>query len=368
MDFSLNQDQQLLKDSVERYFGELDKNPPAHSNWATFAELGWLAMPFSEDQGGYGAGIVESCLLMSAMGRHGIRNHYWESILLAGRILATACVNNPAHCDLLSSVLAGDCQLGLALFEQNYADQPDALQCSAAVAGQGWEINGEKILVANPDAEQILVFARTQPQGELNAFVVANGTAGITPHKLALMDNTDSARLVFNQVLVPAEAKLFVDGKCQATLDTISEEAIVALCAEAQGAMDALLQQTLEYSRNRKQFGVAIGSFQALQHRMVDMYRSAELCRALLLRAQCAVLDVAEDRAATIAALKAFVGKKSRQLAEEAVQLHGGMGVSEEMPIGGYLRRLMMIDATLGNADIQRRRFCDLRYAEPAHT
>ncbi|MBD2858081.1 acyl-CoA dehydrogenase family protein [Spongiibacter sp. KMU-158] len=362
MDFTLNQDQEMLKTSVDRYFADCpeDKNPA--EMWAEFAELGWLAMPFSEDVGGYGSSIIESCMLTEAMGRNNINSPFLSSTLLAGKLLESAPASDIRE-SLLSALLAGEQQCSVALFENSYADTLENLNCKAEKTSEGWTLSGRKVLVDNPAANSIIVIAQTGTNADsLNAFVVSADHTDLQKQILALMDETQVQNLAFNEVKLPASACLFPEGGAANALQMVMNESIIALAAEAQGAMDALLKTTVEYTRGRKQFGVAIGSFQALQHRMVDMFTHAEMTRAMILRAQCAVLDKDANLPMIVAALKALVGKKSRQLAEEAVQLHGGMGVSEEMPIGRYLRRIMMIDASFGNADIQRRRYCQLRY------
>ncbi len=366
MDFALNEDQALLKTSIERYFADNAGNKSAAELWQDFNELGWLAMPFNEESGGYGGGIIESCLVMEAMGKQSMQTPYWSSVLMAGQLLQAAAPSTLRNA-LLNSLLNGEQQLGLAYFEQSYADTLADISSRATASDSGWVLNGSKVLVANPEAETLILIARTgETHDTLNAFAVSADHPALNKAPLELMDGSRSQTLHFEQLELDDEACLFPGNGFLPVFSQVLNEGIIALAAEAQGAMDALLYTTVEYARNRKQFGVAIGSFQALQHRMVDMYTDSELCRAMVLRAQCAVLDNSDELDTVVAALKTLVGKKSRKLAEEAVQLHGGMGVSEELPVGQYLRRLMMIDACLGNADLHRRRFCQLHYPDVA--
>lgn len=362
MDFSLTDEQQLLKDSIDRYCADQQPDVDAAEQWQVFAELGWLAMPFAEDLGGFGGSIVESCLLMEGLGKSASIAPFWSSILVAGALLAAAPASRRRD-ELLTGVMSAEVRLTPALFEGHYGEGPSSWQCRARRDAEGWRLSGTKVLVPGAHFDQAVVVARTE-SGELNAFVVAADSAGLSKERLALMDGSECCTLIFEDVFVDDGACLFAGNACEAALASVLLTATVALAAEAQGAMDALLKDTVEYVKNRKQFGVPIGSFQALQHRMVDMYADAELCRAMLLRGQCAVLDQSADCAEVVAALKYQVGRKGRKIAEEAVQLHGGMGVSEELPIGLYLKRLMMIDVCLGSADIQRERFYQHRYAE----
>ncbi len=361
MDFSLTEEQKMLKESVDRFLENYQTASDRAPCWAEFAELGWLAMPFSAEQGGYDGGIVESSLLMESFGKAGFREPYWASVLVAGRMLSAA-PQSDLRDTLLEDLMAGTLTLGCALVEAGQSGLSGAESCRAERTDAGYVLRGEKVLVPNPDADYFLVVARTgDAASEQNLFVVKADAANMRCQRMTMMDGQDVVNIGFDDT--PCEADgLFAEGEFAEVLPRVLDEAIVALAAEAQGAMDALLRDTVEYLKTRKQFGVAIGSFQALQHRVVDMYTDTELCRAMILRAQCAILDNSDDRASVIAGLKAMIGKKGRRLAEEAVQLHGGMGVSAELNVGDYLKRLMTIDACLGNAAQQQRRFCDLRY------
>jgi alkylation response protein AidB-like acyl-CoA dehydrogenase len=177
------------------------------------------------------------------------------------------------------------------------------------------------------------------------------------------MDGHTAVNLRFEDLELSEADRISDAGDAYGLINDVVNEALVALCAEAIGAMEYLYKATAEYANTRQQFGVAIGKFQALQHRMVDMFMATEQCRSLLVRAQCSLLDKSSAAEQDIAALKSMVGKYGRKVAEEAVQLHGGMGVTNEMPIGDYMKRLMMIDSYFGNAALHRRRFCELRYA-----
>ena len=377
MDFSLTEEQQMLKDSVEKFIaGEYSANqrekllaaPEAFNktHWKTFADLGWLTIPFSEEQGGFGGGIVESATVMEAFGSALVLEPFVDTVLLAGQLLARGS-NTADHDLLLSQLMAGEVQGAFAWQERQSRFHLNYCETTARKQGANYILSGSKTLVSNADADVAIVSARTAGNTEdtkgISLFVVKlDDVAGKTP--IRLMDGRSAMNLRFDELSLPAAALLGAAGDGLALMQAVVDEATVALCAEAVGAMDYLYKATAEYTNTRKQFGQPIGKFQALQHRMVDMFMKTEQCRSLLIRAMCAVSDGSDDTVEAVSALKSMVGRYGRQVAEEAVQIHGGMGVTNEMNIGHYLKRLMMIDATFGNADFHRRRFSRSRYRE----
>ncbi|WP_372798543.1 acyl-CoA dehydrogenase family protein [Litorivivens sp.] len=375
MDFSLTEEQQLLKDSVEKFvasqYSPQQREQLLHASaafstdhWKTFAELGWLTIPFSEELGGYGGGIVESAIVMEAFGQALVLEPFVDTVLLCGQLLARS--GNVALCErYLTPLMGGELQGALAWQERTTRCNLNHCQTSASRSGDGYVLSGEKVLVSNADANVLIVSARTDGDADasqgISLFAVPMDTSGVSTQRLKLMDGREALNVQLDNCELPADACLKEDAF--PLLQSVVDEAVVALCAEAVGAMDYLYKGSVEYSKTRKQFGQPIGKFQALQHRMVDMFMHTEQCRSMLVSALCAVSDNSDDKAQAIAALKAMVGKYGRRVAEEAVQLHGGMGVTHEMNIGHYLKRLMMIDVTFGDASIHRRRYCTLRYA-----
>lgn len=375
MDFSLSEEQLMLKDSVTKFMaanyspeqrGEIIKKADGAGHWASFAELGWLTVPFSEAAGGFGGNIVDTCVLMEEFGKVLVVEPYWSSIVLAGQLLARSS-NAELSQALLPAIMAGESQASFAWLEAQGEFNLSHVSSTAQQDGDDFILNGEKQLVLNAAADFILLPARSS--GSVNSeqgislFKIDARHPALAREEVSLMDGQRAVNIRFNDLRVPASDMLTAEGEAYSLIADVVEEALIALCAEAVGAMEYLYKATAEYANTRKQFGTAIGKFQALQHRMVDMFMATELCRSLLIRAQCSVLDDSGDRQKDIAALKSMVGKYGRKVAEESVQLHGGMGVSNEMPIGHYLKRLMMIDSYFGNAATQRRNFCELSYA-----
>lgn len=377
MDFSLTAEQQMLKDSVEKFiaseYGSAQREailsaPEAFSkaHWKTFADLGWLTIPFSEEQGGFGGGIVESATLVETFGRALVLEPFVDTVLLAGQLLARGA-NTADHELLLSQLMAGELQGAFAWQERQSRFHLSHCETIATKRGSDYVLSGSKTLVSNADADFSVVSARTSGNDEdekgISLFVVKPDET-VAKTRIRLMDGRHAMNLTFSDTILPSAALLGEAGEALPLMQVVVDEATVALCAEAVGAMEYLYKATAEYANTRKQFGQPIGKFQALQHRMVDMFMKTEQCRSLLVKAICAISDNSDDVQEAVSAVKSMVGRYGRAVAEEAVQIHGGMGVTNEMNIGHYLKRLMMIDVSFGNADFHRRRFCASRYRE----
>ncbi|WP_372778092.1 acyl-CoA dehydrogenase family protein [Litorivivens sp.] len=369
MDFSLTNEQQMLKDSVEKFVAsEYSPSQREHllhgdgafsaEHWQTFAELGWLTIPFSEEVGGFGGGIVESAVVMEAFGNGLVLEPYVDTVLLCGQLLARSGQSDLVE-RYLTPLMSGELQGALAWQERQSGCSLAHCETAATARDGGFVLNGKKALVSNAAADLLIVSARLGDQ--IGLFAVPSTSPGVELQRLRLMDGREALHVSLSECPVAQDHCLSENGL--SLLEQVVDEATVALCAEAVGAMDYLYKATVEYSKTRKQFGQPIGKFQALQHRLVDMFMHTEQCRSMLIAALCAVSDNSPDKTQSIAALKTMVGKYGRQVAEEAVQLHGGMGVTHEMNIGHYLKRLMMIDASFGDALVHRRRYCELNYA-----
>jgi alkylation response protein AidB-like acyl-CoA dehydrogenase len=376
MDFSLSEEQVMLKDSVAKFLADnyapdqreaVVNNPAGFSakNWATFSELGWLTIPFSEGVGGFGGNIADVSAVMEEFGKVLVVEPFWSSIVLAGQLIAR-CSNEDLKARLMPEVISGETQCSFAWLETQSGFSLSHVSSTATKHGDSYHLSGKKSLVLNAGAKQLLIAARTandlNSESGISLFAVDANNPALRTESVRLMDGQRALNIEFTDLVVKQTDMLTAEGDAYPLIADVVEEALVALCAEAVGAMTYLYKATAEYGNTRKQFGVTIGSFQALQHRMVDMFMATEQCRSLLVRAQCAILDNSAERSQDVAVLKAMVGKYGRKVAEEAVQLHGGMGVTNEMPIGHYLKRLMMIDMYFGGSDIHRRRFSDMRY------
>jgi alkylation response protein AidB-like acyl-CoA dehydrogenase len=366
MDFSLNEVQAMLDDSVEKFisndydFDTRQKYAASEQGfssevWQTFAELGWTAVPFGEDDGGFGGGPVELMVMMMRFGKGLVVEPYIANIVLAGGLLR--CSANTGQKERwLSPIIAGEIQAALAFVEPQSRYDISNLTTTATADGDSWILSGRKGVVLNGgNAELLLVPARTSgeqcDEDGITLFAVAADCDGITRKAYPTVDGQQAADVRFDDVRIDDDARLGETGKGYTALDATLDDATLALCAEAVGIMQVMTDKTVEYSKNRMQFGVPIGSFQALQHRMVDMFTDCEQSYSLLIRAAMLASESSDETRQAISAIKYQVGTAGRKVGQEAVQIHGGMGVSWDLDIAHYFKRLTVIDHMLGNAD-----------------
>jgi alkylation response protein AidB-like acyl-CoA dehydrogenase len=374
MNFELTQEQQLLADTVRRvidkdYAFEARKQIVAstegHSpaTWSTFAELGLMGLPISEDAGGFGGGAADMVTVMEAIGAGLVLEPYLSTVGLVGRLLdrhATEALKS----SVLPPMLEGAMKFALAHYEAGGRYGNDAVALSARPQGGGWVLDGDKVAVIDaPLADRLLVSARTAgaagDAAGITLFLVDAKAAGITMKTYRTQDGLRAAEVALRGVVVPAEARVGAEGAGLSILEEALDFAGALLCAEAVGAMKFACDTTLEYLKTRKQFGVTIGSFQALQHRMVDMCISTEQARSITYLA-CAKVggDVsAAERARTVAAARVKVADAARHVGQEAIQLHGGMGMTLEMKVSHTFKRLTMLSQAFGDADYHLERF-----------
>ncbi len=373
MNFELTQDQQLLAESVKRlvekdYDFEARKRIVAsaegHSpaTWSTFAELGLLGLPLSEAAGGFGGGAVDLIAVMEALGAGLVLEPYLSTVLVSRIIDRHGSAGQKSA--VLPSVVDGSLKLALAHYEAGGRFEHAAVGLSARREGAGWVLDGEKIAVIDgPLAGKLLVSARTAGQrgqaSGISLFLVDAKAAGITQKTYRTQDSFRGADMRFAKVAVGADALVGPEGGGLALLEEGLDFAGALLCAEAVGAMKFACDTTLEYIKTRKQFGVAIGSFQALQHRMVDMCISTEQARSITYLA-CAKVGPetpAAERSRVVAAARVKVADACRHVGQEAIQLHGGMGMTLEMKVSHTFKRLTMLSQAFGDADFHLARF-----------
>lgn len=366
MNFSLNEEQIMLQDSIEKFIDndydfetrqEIAASDTGFSPdvWRIFAELGWTAVPFSEDDGGFDGGAIELMVVMQLFGRGLVVEPYLANIVLAGGILRRTASPEQKK-KWLHPIIAGELQATLAFVEPQGRYDIANIATAAAPDGDAWTLNGSKGLVLNGgNAELYIVPARSggaqTDQDGITLFAVPADSDGITCNAYATVDGQQAAEVTFENVRVDAGAVLGEVGDGFAALDAVIDEATLAVCAEAVGIMQVLRDKTLEYSKNRIQFGVPIGSFQALQHRMVDMLTDCEQTVSLLLWATMVNASGSADAKRAISAIKYQVGTAGQKVGQEAVQIHGGMGVSWELDIAHYFKRLTAIGQMFGNSD-----------------
>ena len=366
MDFSLSEEQTMLADSIEKYVtNDYDfetRQKYANSDlgysaevWQSFAELGWTAVPFSEADGGFDGGLIELMLMMQQFGRGLIVEPYLANIVLAGGVLRRAGNDNQRE-QWLQSIIAGELQACLAFVEPQSRYEINSVATTAVADADGWLLNGSKGVVLNGgNATLIIVPARTNGEhGDeegITLFAVTSDTPGVTRQSYPTVDGLRAAEIHLDNVRVDGDSVLGTVGEGFTTLSAVIDEATLAVCAEAVGIMRVMTEKTVEYSKSRVQFGVPISSFQAQQHRMVDMLTSCEQSYSLLLWAMMVNDDDGEDAKRAISSIKYQIGTAGQKVGEEAVQIHGAMGVTWELDIAHYFKRITAINQMFGSAD-----------------
>jgi alkylation response protein AidB-like acyl-CoA dehydrogenase len=366
MDFSLNEIQAMLDDSVEKFiandydFETRQKYSGSEQGfspdvWQTFAELGWTAVPFSEDDGGFGGGPIDLMVLMLRFGKGLIVEPYLANVVLAGGVMRRAASGAQKE-QWLQPIMGGELQAALAFVEPQSRYDVSNIATAATADGDAWVLNGTKGVVPNGgNADLLIVPARTSGEqtsaGGITLFAVPGDAKGLSRNAYATVDGHQAAEITLDKVKVDGNAVLGEVDNGFETLDVVIDDATLAVCAEAVGIMQILTEKTIEYSKNRMQFGVPIGSFQALQHRMVDMFTECEQSYSLLIWATMVAAQGGDEAKRAISSIKHQVGTVGRKVGQEAVQIHGGMGVSWELDIAHYFKRLTVIDQMFGNAD-----------------
>ena len=373
MNFNLSEEQGLIRDSIARFVAdnyEFDRRNSyvamdhgySADNWQQFAELGWLSIPFTEEQGGFGGGPVDTMVIMQEFGRGLVAEPYLPTVVLFGGLLQ-AGASAELQEQYIPQIIGGELQGAFAYLERQSRYEISDIATQARRDGEQWILNGEKTVVLNGGAAQkLVVAARTSgnqaDQAGITLFLVDAAAPGIERTLYRMTDGQEAANIRFKDV--QAEAVIGSEGLGYALMDDVVDSARLAICANALGAMETLNAMTLEYCKTREQFGVAIGSFQALQHRMVDMFGACENTKSLLLRAVCAAKAEDEDAERSLLALKVMVGRAGRLIGGEAIQMHGGMGMTDELAVGFYVKRLMIINTLFGDADYHQQLFTQL--------
>ncbi len=364
MDFDLNDDQRLLKESVDRLIADkygfdqrrgfmTEEGGWSRAMWAQFAELGLLGLPFSEELGGFGGGPVETMIVAEAFGRGLVLEPYFATVVLGGGLIRRAA--DPAvQAELLPKVAAGDLLLAFAHVERQSRYELHNVSTIARNEGGRWRLEGEKGVVLHGDvANKLLVTARTsggtRDKGGIGLFLVDAPSEGVSVRGYATQDGLRAAEV---SLAGATGVPLGDPAGALVHLERVVDEALAYVAAEAVGVMSAMHESTVDYMKQRKQFGRAIGEFQALQHRAVDMYVLLEQARSMALLATMLAGDEdAVERHKAVAAAKVQIGRSGRKLGQEAVQLHGGIGVTMEYMVGHYFKRMSMLELLFGDAD-----------------
>ncbi|MEX1197681.1 MAG: acyl-CoA dehydrogenase family protein [Pseudohongiellaceae bacterium] len=374
MDFSYSEEQQMLLDSVSRFITnryDFDTRQKIlqrdegfdPQNWRMFAELGWLTVPFREEDGGFGASAVDLMVVMEEFGKGMVVEPYVPTAVLAGGMVSELG-SESVKGELLGPLMEGDLQLALAYAEAGSRYNPANVTTRAEKDGDGYVITGDKILVFNaPSADHIIVVARTagescDEQG-ISAFLVSAGAQGMRQRRYPTVDGHRAAEVHLDGVRVPASALLGEEGAALPALQRVIDRAALAAAAEGLGAMDCLLKKTVEYARTRKQFNTPIGTFQALQHRMAEMFIECQLSRSIVTMAAM-TLDSDESEAGkqkSVSAAKSRVGRALRRVGQEAVQIHGGIGMTDELDVGHYFKRVTTLEKLFGDTPFHTQRY-----------
>lgn len=381
MDFSITEEQSMLADSVARFIDnnydfdqrmKIAEGEAAFSRemWQNFAELGVTAVLFDEDDGGLGGGPVEAMLMMEQFGRGLVVEPFVANIVLAGGALRHLA--SPEQKERwLPGIIDGSLQAALAFAEPQARFDIANIATSASRDGDAWILSGRKTLVLNGgEADLLVVPARTGGQqgdpGGITLFAVDASAGGLGRRPYKTVDAHGAAEITLEDVRVDADRVLGdVDGGF-ATLQQVVDDATLAVSAEAAGIMRTMHDKTVEYSKQRIQFGVPIGSFQALQHRMVETLMACEQTKSLLLWATMLRAERDANSSRAITALKYQVGTAGRRVGEEAIQIHGGMGMTWEMDIAHYFKRLTAIGILFGHADYHLDRYAGNKAVAPA--
>jgi alkylation response protein AidB-like acyl-CoA dehydrogenase len=373
MNFNLSEEQRMIQESVERFVEDnydLESRVKSSSqgpgfsadHWNTMAELGWLGLPFSESDGGFGGNQIDVMVVMEQFGKGLVLEPYLASIVMGGGALKRGG-SEDLKAEILPGVIDGSRQLAFAYAEQQARFDLHDVTTTARQEGESFILNGQKSMVQNAEsASQIVFSARTSggqvDENGITLFLVDADVDGVTRDNFPTVDGLRASEINLKDVSVSADRILGEVGKGFEILNAVANDAMLALGAEAVGTMEILYKDTVAYTQEREQFDHPLSEFQVLQHRMVEMFMEYEQCKSMLYRATMeTVAGDPETAQKTIHGLMHAIGKYGYFIGENAVQLHGGMGMTEELRLGHYFKRLVVIDSMFGNADYHLQKF-----------
>ena len=362
MNLDYNDEQNMLREQIQKFCeSEYDfykreeivksSNDFDENVWNLFAEQGWLSMPFSEQSGGLGFGPIELSILFEEFGKALVIEPYLSTVVLSGTLLDKSTFSEKNN--LIEKICTGSIHISLAYAEVDKGY--DYLNPTTTLDSK-FILNGTKTLVLNgSNAEKIITTCNNDET--LNIVILDANTSGVSINSFSTVDGQSCSEISFENVKLDKSNIVATGNDAKNLLKETINLATLCICAEAVGCMESCYHKTLEYTKGREQFGQPISGFQVLQHRMVDMFIESELAKSLLIKAMLEVNNRSDDMYKHVSALKSYVGKSGKLSAKEAVQLHGGMGVSEEMMIGHYLKKMISVDALFGNADYHLKTF-----------
>lgn len=365
MDFSLNDMQQMMQESAARfvrneYDFESRRNRVAselgysEKSWSLFAELGWLALPIAQEFGGLGGNLVDCVVLQQELGKGLVVEPYYSNILLCANLVQKLATPSQQQA-LLEPMAAGELKLALAIAERDVLETSETTTLAQEM-DTGYLLNGHKAVVLGAQsANQLLVVAKFNTQADsaarIGVFIVDPSQQGVSLRGYPTNDGHRAADVYLEDVWVAQSNLLGANNNAAIIIQSTINEAIVSLCAEAVGAMDKLLEATTEYVKVREQFGQKISQFQVVQHRLADMFMECELARSMLYYAAMNLQQECPQAQKIASMLKVKIGNSARLVGQQAVQLHGGMGVTDELAVGHYFKRLTAINSQLGSKD-----------------
>lgn len=373
VEFNLSEEQVLLRDSVARFVSDtctVERHRRLSNTelgfdaaaWRVFADLGWLHLPFPEEQGGLGGSAADVMVVSEALGRGLVREPFLHVAIVCGGFLRLGC-DAAQRARYLPGLMDGSSQWAFAFAEQGSGYNLAAIDTTATATSDGWRLCGEKIAVLNGHcADYIIVTANTG--GTPGLYIVDTSMEGVHAEPFTAVDGSRGAVIRLQDALVDSIDKLSGSDDALALVESVIDHAIVAMGGEALGAMQVLLDATVEYAKTREQFGQPIGKFQALQHRMAEMYLRVEETRSLLLNAAIQVDQGSDEAASACAALKVKIAEAGSFVSRESVQLHGGIGMTDELVVGHQFKRLMLLSKLFGDEDYYLQRFEGLAAAD----
>ena len=372
MNFELSDEQKMIQQSVERFVQDnydlntrisLSSDDLGYSNdyWKSMAELGWLGLPFDESDGGFGGNQIDVLVIMEQFGKGLVLEPYLASVVMGGGALKKGGTESLKN-EILPGLVDGTKQLSFAYAEQQSRFDLEDVITSARKEKDTFILNGQKSMVQNAEtADHIVIAARTSggqiDENGITLFLVDANSEGLSMENFPTVDGLRASEITLENVSVNADRVVGNVDEGFEILQSVANDAILALSAEAVGAMEVLYKDTVEYTQQREQFDHPMSEFQVLQHRMVDMFMEYEQCKSMLYRATMECVQDPKAAQRTIHGLKHLIGKSGLFVGENAVQLHGGMGVTEELRIGHFFKRLLVIDSMFGNADHHLQKF-----------
>ena len=362
MNLDYNEEQNMLREQIQKFceseydFYKREEVIKSDNHfdtdvWKLFADQGWLSMPFSEESGGLGFGPIELSILFEEFGKALVIEPYLATIVLSGTLLDKSSYSQKV--DLIDKLSSGSMHisLGYAEVDKGY----DYLSPSTSIDSNNI-LNGTKTLVLNgSNAEKLIITC--MKDNDFKLIILNKDLDGVSVNSFLTVDGQSCSEISFENVQIDDSNVIASGSEAKKLLNETINLATLCISAEAVGCMESCYFKTLEYTKGREQFGQPISNFQVLQHRMVDMYIESELAKSLLIKAMLEVKNNSDQMYKHVSALKSYIGKSGKLSAKEAVQLHGGMGVSEEMMIGHYLKKMISIDALFGNADFHLKKF-----------